>query len=42
MPEQAVRLTQLAESFRRMLDPNPPLTCCAPDPAVVAADQLRT
>ncbi len=36
-----VRLMQLAESFRRLLDPNQPPPCCAPDPAVVAPAQLH-
>ncbi len=37
-----VRLTQLAECFKRLLDPNLPPLCCAPGTVVVATDQSHT
>jgi two-component system sensor histidine kinase BarA len=37
-----VRLMQLAECLKRLLDPNLPPPCCAPDQVVVAVDQLHT
>ena len=36
-----VRLRQLAESFKRLLDPNQSQPCCAPDPAVTATERLH-
>jgi two-component system, NarL family, sensor histidine kinase BarA len=37
-----VRLTQLAESFRRLLDTNMPLSCCVQEPTTVAAARPHT
>ena len=37
-----VRLSQLAESIKRLLDPNLPPSRCVPEPTVITADVSRT